>query len=104
MFLASTSREDALEFARDTFGPVISGEIMKSEELLATLECFLRCERNVRDCADELGVHPNTVRYRLTNIERVARLSITTDDNDYMMAQIAMTVIRLNGMVATFIS
>jgi DNA-binding PucR family transcriptional regulator len=94
LMLASASREEAREFARDTFGPLLERTV-KSEELLGTLETFLRRGRNVRECADELGVHPNTVRYRLTGIERLTGLSVTTDDSDYLTAQIAMTVVRL---------
>jgi sugar diacid utilization regulator len=100
LLLASASREEARQFARDTFGPLLNERTVKSEELLATLESFLRRGRNVRECADELAVHPNTVRYRLTSIERVTGLSVTTDDNDYLTAQIAMTVVRLSARAA----
>jgi sugar diacid utilization regulator len=95
LLLASASREEALQFARDTFGPLLQSAV-KSEELLITLESFLRQGRNVRESADELGVHPNTVRYRLASIERLTGLCVTTDDNDYLTAQIAMTVVRLS--------
>jgi sugar diacid utilization regulator len=97
LLLASASREEARQFARDTFGPLLSAHSGKSEELLATLDAFLRRGRNVRDCADELGVHPNTVRYRLSGIERLTGLALTTDDSDYLGAQIAMTVVRLTA-------
>jgi sugar diacid utilization regulator len=96
LLLASASREEARQFACDTFGPLLDERTIKSEELLGTLESFLRRGRNVRECADELGVHPNTVRYRLASIERLTGLSVTTDDNDYLTAQIAMTVVRLS--------
>jgi sugar diacid utilization regulator len=100
LLLASASREEARQFARDTFGPLLNECTVKYEELLATLEAFLRRGRNVRDCADELGVHSNTVRYRLASIERLTGLGVTTDDNDYLTAQIAMTVVRLSTRVA----
>ncbi|HEY1698130.1 MAG TPA: GAF domain-containing protein [Trebonia sp.] len=99
LLLASASREEARQFARDTFGSLLDEHTVKSEELLATLEAFLRRGRNVRECADELGVHPNTVRYRLAGVERLTGLSVTTDDNDYLTAQIAMTVVRLSAKV-----
>ena len=35
-------------------------------------------------------MHPNTVRYRLTSIEKQTHLAVITDDSDYMAAQIAM--------------
>jgi sugar diacid utilization regulator len=100
LLLASASREEARQFARDTFGPLLDEHTVKSEELLTTLESFLRRGRNVRECADELGVHPNTVRYRLASIERLTGLSVTTADSDYLTAQIAMTVVRLGTRAA----
>jgi DNA-binding PucR family transcriptional regulator len=96
LLLASASREEVRQFARDTFGPLLDEGTVKSEELLATLEAFLRRGRNVRECSDELGVHPNTVRYRLAGIERLTGLAVTTDDSDYLTARIAMTVLRLS--------
>jgi sugar diacid utilization regulator len=97
LLLASTHHEEAHQFACDALGSLLNEQKTKSEELLSTLESFLRLGRNVRACADELGVHPNTVRYRLTSIERQTQLSVTTDDSDYMTAQIAMTIVRLSG-------
>jgi sugar diacid utilization regulator len=99
MMLASTSREDARQLAKDALGPLLADPSLKSEELLSTFDSFLRCSRGVRDCADELGVHPNTVRYRLASVERLTRLAVTTDDDDYMTAQMAMAIIRLNGQL-----
>jgi sugar diacid utilization regulator len=102
LLLASASREEARQFVHDTFGPLLDKHSAKSGELLSTLEAFLRCGRNVRDCADDLGVHPNTVRYRLGGIERLTGLAVTTDDSDYLTAQTAMTVVRLTaGPVVT---
>jgi DNA-binding PucR family transcriptional regulator len=46
-----------------------------------------------------LGVHRNTVRYRLGNIERMTRLAVTTDEDDYLTAQLAVHVLRLHGLV-----
>jgi sugar diacid utilization regulator len=100
VFLASTHPEEAQQFARDTLGPLLSDQTVKSGEWLSTLESFLRLGRHVRDCADELAVHPNTVRYRLSSIERLTRLAVTTDDSDYMTAQVAMTIVRLSGRCA----
>lgn len=102
LFLASVDHDEAQQVALDTFGALLRDPDLKSAELLSTLEPFLRLTRSVRDAADELGVHPNTVRYRLGNIERLTGLHVTTDDNDYLTAQIAMTVLRLRGDMLVF--
>jgi DNA-binding PucR family transcriptional regulator len=51
----------------------------------------------VRRAAELLDVHPNTVRYRLANIERITGLAVTTDDHAYLTAQMALLVLRLSG-------
>ena len=43
--------------------------VLKSRQLLATLQTFLACNRNQRHTAEALGVHANTVAYRLRRIE-----------------------------------
>ncbi|HVE23761.1 MAG TPA: helix-turn-helix domain-containing protein, partial [Sporichthya sp.] len=64
---------------------------------LVTLNAFLQCGRGVRRAADLLGVHPNTVRYRLANVEKLTGLQVTTDDDAYLTAQMAVLVLRLSG-------
>jgi sugar diacid utilization regulator len=97
LLLASADQESAQRFAQDTLGPLLDLPGPKSTELLNTLNAFLQTGRNVRGAADLLGVHPNTVRYRLANIERITRLTVTSDDDAYLAAQMALLVLRLSG-------
>ncbi|HEY1968053.1 MAG TPA: GAF domain-containing protein [Pseudonocardia sp.] len=97
LLLASADHDDAQRFARDSLGPLVGVPSPKNEELLHTLNAFLQTGRNVRRAAELLGVHPNTVRYRLANIERVTQLAVTTDDDAYLAAQMALLVLRLSG-------
>jgi sugar diacid utilization regulator len=97
LLLASADHDGAQRFAQETLGPLLNISGSKHEELLHTLNAFLQTGRNVRRAAELLGVHPNTVRYRLNNIERIARLAVTTDDDAYLAAQMALLVLRLSG-------
>ncbi|MCD8143789.1 MAG: helix-turn-helix domain-containing protein [Oscillospiraceae bacterium] len=49
--------------------------------LLETLEAFLRMGRNKAKTAKELGVHINTVKYRLAQIEQVMQIDLDDIDN-----------------------
>jgi sugar diacid utilization regulator len=98
LLLATAGRAEAERMARDALGTLLEPDA-KSAELLATLDAFVRNGRDVRHCADALGVHRNTVRYRLGNIERMTRLAVTTDEDDYLTAQLAVHVLRLHGLV-----
>jgi sugar diacid utilization regulator len=97
LLLASADHEGAQRFARETLGPLLSAPGPKHDELLHTLNAFLQSGRNVRRTADLLGVHQNTVRYRLSNVERLTAFAITTDDNAYLTVQMALLVLRLSG-------
>lgn len=97
LLLASADQDEAQRFARETFGRLLDKPTSKHEELLHTLNAFLQTGRNVRRAAELVGVHPNTVRYRLTNIERMTGLAVTTDDDAYLAAQMALLVLRLSG-------
>ncbi len=46
-------------------------------------------------------MHPNTVRYRLSTIEELTDLAVVSDDTDYMTAQMAMAVLRMNAIAVT---
>ncbi|MBA3742808.1 GAF domain-containing protein [Sporichthya sp.] len=96
LLLASADHDGAQRFARDALGALLAPG-SKHEELLATLNAFLQCGRGVRRAADVLHVHPNTVRYRLANIEKLTGLAVTTDDDAYLTAQMAVLVLRLSG-------
>jgi sugar diacid utilization regulator len=97
LLLASADHEEVQRFARDALGPLLTTESAKTDELLSTLNAFLQSGRVVRKAADVLGVHPNTVRYRLGSIERLTGLAVTTDDDAYLTAQMAVLVLRLSG-------
>ena len=98
LLLATAGRAEAQRMARDALGPLLE-DTPKSVELLVTLDAFVRNGRSVRACAEALGVHPNTVRYRLANIEKKTRLAVTTDEDDYLTAQLAAQVLRLHGLI-----
>lgn len=63
-----TRRDDALvasRFDRDF------GELVRTPDLADTVVTYLACNQDVKRTAQSLFVHPNTVRYRLRNIERM---------------------------------
>jgi DNA-binding PucR family transcriptional regulator len=98
VFLATADAEQVRSFARTTLGPLLTEAA--HQDLRTTLQAFLDGGRNVRRAATELDVHENTIRYRLTRIEELTGLALVTDSNDQLSAQLAMLVVRLQGMAA----
>ena len=64
------SRGTELErYCDDLLGPLVRYDREHDGRLLATLECYLRNDRNVAAAARELSIHYNTLRYRLEKID-----------------------------------
>jgi sugar diacid utilization regulator len=97
LFLASTSREEADEFVRHTLGPLHNLGDRSMRDLLTTLAVLVGCSRNVRETADRLGVHENTIRYRLARIAELSALDVATNVDDQLAAQLATLILRLEG-------
>ncbi len=97
LLLASADHTEAKRFAQDALGPLLAPDDHKARELLITLSVFLQVGRSVQRSARLLGVHPNTIRYRAANIERLTGLAVTTDDDAHLTAQLALLILRLDG-------
>lgn len=59
------NREKNVEFAKQMLSK------MKSPDLIETLNCFFDQNLNLTETAEELGVHRNTVIYRLNQISKI---------------------------------
>jgi sugar diacid utilization regulator len=97
LFLASTSRDEADQFVRHTLGPLVDLGDRSMRDLLSTLAVFLASSRCVRDAAQALGVHENTVRYRLARIAELSGLDVATNVDHQLAGQLATLVLRLEG-------
>ena len=93
-FLSSADVAEARRFALAYAGPVL--QQANHHELLTTLRAFLGF-RNVVRCARTLGVHENTVRYRLSKIESLTGQDLLNDTDTQVRASLAVQVLRMTG-------
>jgi GAF domain-containing protein len=84
----------ARKLAADTLG-ALTLEPSRSD-LLRTLVAYLDASCNVRSAATELGVHHNTVRYRLSQIRELTGLQVATNTRDLLAAQLALTMLEMD--------
>lgn len=63
------------EFADDVLGTLEAHDASGQAPILPTLEAFLAADGNRLKCANELYLHPNTVSYRLSLVEKLTGLS-----------------------------
>ena len=54
---------------------------------------------SIRRCAVRLGVHENTIRYRLARIEELTGMPVTHDPDAQLRARLSMLVLMLQGRV-----
>lgn len=86
----------ALRFAEQCLGPLRRSDDAGGGDLVETLRSYLECGAQVRATAKALGVHENTVRYRLGRIEHVTGMDVRRFDT-LLAAQLAFQV---EGLVA----
>jgi sugar diacid utilization regulator len=68
------SSEELEEYLDGLIGPLLAHDRERGTDLVMTLHTFLRTGASVRATADQLFVHPNTVRQRLATAETVLPL------------------------------
>ncbi|MFD6904504.1 PucR family transcriptional regulator [Streptomyces sp. NPDC060077] len=83
---------DAL--ARQYLEPLDAVRPPQRERLAETLLCWLSCARNASEVAQRLAVHPQTVRYRLRQLEEVFGDQLRDPTVQFEM-QIALRTLRL---------
>lgn len=102
LLLAASSHEEADRFAVDTLGTLLDGGDDGRAELLRTLTAFFDASRSIRQSATSLGVHENTIRYRLGRICELTGRDVANDADDQLASQVAILVLRLQGRLEEF--
>lgn len=94
LLLGASERRSATRYAAQTLGPVLDSGEARSRAMLDSLEAFLRCNLSVRDAAQLLDVHENTVRYRLGRVQELTGLDVLANVDHQLEAQVALLVLR----------
>jgi DNA-binding PucR family transcriptional regulator len=98
LFLASSTPREADRFVRDALGTLVTSNDAALADVLETLEVFFESSRSVRRAAHRLGVHENTIRYRLARIKQLTGLAIGSDANDELTAHLALLILRMQRL------
>jgi sugar diacid utilization regulator len=65
----------------ESVAPLAAYDKQHKSDLVATLECFLRNDRNLNATAEELYAHRHTVRYRLERIAEISGLNVDKSED-----------------------
>lgn len=66
------------ELAREVLGPVIESDARSQGDLLTTLRALLDTDFSLARTAEALFVHRNTVKYRISQIERLSGMNLAS--------------------------
>jgi sugar diacid utilization regulator len=98
LFLASSTPAEADRFVQDALGALVASDDAALADVLETLQVFFESSRSVRRAALRLGVHENTIRYRLARIKELTGLAIGSDANDELTAHLALLILRMQRL------
>jgi purine catabolism regulator len=90
--------EELRSFAHESLGPLLVLEPTERDDLLRTLEALVECNLNVARAARRLYFHYNTLRYRITKLERLLG-PFTTDPNLCLQIGLALQIIRMREVL-----
>ena len=96
LFVANSHPDELRRFVEDVLGDLLA-EDDACTELVRTLDSFYETGRSVRLASERLGVHENTVRYRLSRVHAITGLDVAADADDQLSVQVALLVLRLQG-------
>lgn len=92
--LAAQEQTALTELAQEALGPIIDADARAQSDLLATLRTLLETDFSVARTAEALFVHRNTVKYRISQIERLSGMSLSSTAD---RAQMWVAVSALGG-------
>jgi purine catabolism regulator len=95
VLLSAVDQSTARDFVRHTLGAIEDYDARNSGELLLTLTAFLREGCRYQTCADRLGIHVSTLRYRLRKLQE--QFAIDFEDPDSLFGLILALRLRELG-------
>lgn len=97
LLLTMVDGAEADRFLANTLGPLVASGNRTIDELLDTVRVFFDHGRSVRNSAKHLGVHENTIRYRLGRVLELTGLDVGTDSAAQLTAQVALLILKIQG-------
>ncbi|ATW24860.1 PucR family transcriptional regulator [Candidatus Formimonas warabiya] len=86
--------QEVNQYYEDYLKPLTKQSGESDVDLLETLECFFESGCNYRETAKKMFMHPNTVRYRISVIEKLCRVNLKLA-SDRLNMEIALKLLPL---------
>lgn len=83
IFVAAVGGEDIRTFVNDSVGAMLAHDRKHQTPYLETLTAYLRESCRSQACADAMGVHVTTLRYRLARIQELFGIDVETPERRF---------------------
>ncbi|XJZ28883.1 PucR family transcriptional regulator [Bacillota bacterium Lsc_1132] len=75
--LLQNSEEELMDYIYEILGPIMEYDYHRKGDLLVTLLAYLQNNQNIKEAAESISIHFNTLTYRLKKIEQLLGLDLT---------------------------
>jgi sugar diacid utilization regulator/GAF domain-containing protein len=93
--LAPSERGDLDRFVQQTLGVLLAYDERHKTQLVPTIEAYLACDCNMLRAAEQLFVHPKTMRYRLQRMQSLTGLRFDRQEERFNL-QLALKILHLD--------
>lgn len=77
LLMGIEDKEIIKEYYNKTIKPLLDYDTKNHSDLTDVLRCYLNHNGSVKDTADELFVHRNTINYKLNKIEELLQIDLS---------------------------
>ena len=91
--LSKLEKNNLYEFANSILKNLLNDNSEKSKEFLLTLQTYVANNKNIKDSANELGVHLNTIYFRIKKTEEILGVDFD-DEKDWLSIQLACSILK----------
>ncbi len=95
MLVAAADAEEVRRFVTDRIGALVAHDRAHGTPYLETLSAYVREGCRSQPCADAMGLHVTTLRYRLSRIQELFGIEVETADKRFAVE----LAIRLYGVI-----
>ena len=81
MLMAIEDKEIIIEYYNKTIRPLSEYDRKNDSDLAVVLRCYLNHNGSVKETADELFVHRNTINYKLNKISEILDIDLSQLNN-----------------------
>lgn len=95
MLMAAAKSDDVRDFVETSIGAIVRHDRAQGTQYLDTLTRYLEQGCRSQACADAMGLHVTTLRYRLTRIEELFQVNVDGPEQRFALE----LAIRLNDVI-----